>query len=134
MDYKDGELSLVLADDEEMADLNERFRGICEPTDVLSFPMREGEFGDIAPQMLGDVVLGVETAQLMAQKAQCSLEEILDLLLIHGILHLMGYDHGTVEEARTMETLTWQILGALGHEPARFAWYRTDFAEETKEG
>lgn len=122
-----------MTDDEEMADLNERFRGIGEPTDVLSFPMREGEFGDIAPHMLGDVVISVDTAQAMAQRAQCSLDEVLDLLLIHGILHLLGHDHGEPEEARSMEALTWQLLMTLGHEPDRFAWYRTDFDKDTKE-
>lgn len=116
-----------------MADLNERFRGVDEPTDVLSFPMREGEFGEIAPHMLGDVVICVDTAQAMAQTARCTLDEVLDLLLIHGILHLLGYDHGEPEEARSMESLTWQLLMTLGHEPDRFAWYRTDFAKEIKE-
>lgn len=129
----DAELSLLLADDEEMADLNERFRGVCEPTDVLSFPMREGEFGDIEPHMLGDVVLGVETAQVMAQAAGSALEEVLDLLLIHGILHLLGHDHAEREEARAMEALTGQLLKSLGHEPSRLSWYRTDFTKEAKE-
>lgn len=133
LDCSDGELSLVLTDDKEMADLNERFRGVDEPTDVLSFPMREGEFGDIAPHMLGDVVISVDTAQAMAQTARCTLDEVLDLLLIHGILHLLGHDHGEPEEARSMEALTWQLLNTLGHEPIRFAWYRTDFGKETKE-
>lgn len=134
MDCSDGELSLVLSDDEEMADLNARYRGVAEPTDVLSFPMREGDFGDIAPSMLGDVVIGVETAQVMAGKASCTVEEILDLLLVHGILHLLGHDHGDPEEAQTMEAMTLSLLHKLGHEPARFAWYRTDFSEEPQEG
>ncbi|ROR03059.1 rRNA maturation RNase YbeY [Desulfosoma caldarium] len=133
LDCSDGELSLVVTDDEEMADLNQRFRGVGEPTDVLSFPMREGEFGDIAPHMLGDVVISMDTAQVMAQTARCTLDEVLDLLLIHGILHLLGHDHGEPEEARTMEALTLQLLKTLGHEPARFSWYRTDFGNETKE-
>ena len=123
----------MFTDDEEMAELNETYRGIPEPTDVLSFPMREGDFGDIEPQMLGDVVIGVETAAAMAQKYQCSVDEILDLLLVHGILHLLGHDHGNPEEARRMEALTVHLLEKLGHEPARFAWYRTDFSEDAKE-
>ncbi len=113
-----------------MADLNARFRGIAEPTDVLSFPMREGDFAEIAPQMLGDVVIGVETAQAMAEKAACSLDEILDLLLVHGILHLLGYDHADPAEAATMDALTLNLLDQLGREPARYAWYRTDFSQE----
>lgn len=117
-----------------MADLNARFRGIAEATDVLSFPMREGDFGEIVPQMLGDVVLGVETAQAMAEKASCSLDDILDLLLVHGILHLLGYDHSDPAEAAAMDTLTLNLLHQLGHEPARFAWYRTDFSQDSKEG
>lgn len=134
MDCSDAELSLVITDDEEMAELNQRFRGLAEPTDVLSFPMREGDFGDIAPQMLGDVVIGVETASAMAHKFQCTLDEILDLLLVHGILHLLGHDHGNPDDAQSMEAITLQLLEKLGREPARFAWYRTDFSEDTKEG
>jgi len=134
LDCSNGELSLVLTDDEEMADLNARFRGVAEPTDVLSFPMREGDFAEIAPQMLGDVVIGLETAQAMAEKASCSLEEILDLLLVHGILHLLGYNHGDPAEAAAMDALTVNLLQQLGHDPARFAWYRTDFSQDLKEG
>ncbi len=117
-----------------MADLNARFRGVAEPTDVLSFPMREGDFGDIAPHMLGDVVIGVETAEAMAQERSCTLDEILDLLLIHGILHLLGYDHDASDTAQTMEALTMNLLRSLGHQPERFRWYRTDFSQDSQEG
>lgn len=117
-----------------MADLNARFRGVAEPTDVLSFPMREGEFGDIAPHMLGDVVIGVQTAEAMARERSCTLDEILDLLLIHGILHLLGYDHDAPDAAQTMESLTTNLLRSLGHQPDRFGWYRTDFSQDSQEG
>ncbi|MBZ4660614.1 MAG: ybeY [Desulfacinum sp.] len=121
----DAELSLAVVDDETIRELNSQYRGVDEPTDVLSFPMGEGEFGDVAPQMLGDVVLSVETAGAMADEHNLSLEAVLDLLLIHGVLHLVGYDHTDPEEARQMDRKTLDLLALLGHDPGGFAWYET---------
>lgn len=108
-----------------MADFNRRFRGIDGPTDVLSFPMWEGDFVGVCPDMLGDVVISVPTADLMSHQHGVPLTAVLDLLLVHGILHLVGYDHETNEDdARRMEEKTIELLGLLGHAPESLTWYR----------
>jgi len=83
-------VSILLTDDEEIRDLNRRYRNRDKPTDVLSFPMRD-LVGDRL--ILGDVVISVETAARKASEEGRSLEGTVVHLLIHGILHLLGYDH-----------------------------------------
>ena len=87
------ELSISLVDDAEMQQLNGQYRGKDRPTDVLAFAMREGEqpLGD--ESILGDVIISVETAQRQAAQRQHSLAVEIRTLLVHGILHLLGYDH-----------------------------------------
>ena len=89
----EGELSLSLVTDQEITGLNKKHLDRPHPTDVLAFPMREGDFSEINPTLLGDVVISVETAKKQADAKKYSLEEELCLLLIHGILHLLGYEH-----------------------------------------
>jgi len=122
--YTESELSLLIVDDGEMARLNQQYRQIGYTTDVLSFPMIEGEFSDIAPEMLGDVVISVETAKAMSDETGAALESVLDLLLVHGILHLLGLDHevGPVE-AREMKLKTEELLAMLGHCGEEFEWF-----------
>ena len=124
MGYTESELSLLIVDDGEMARLNQQYRQIGHTTDVLSFPMIEGEFSDIAPEMLGDVVISVETAKAMSDETGAALESVLDLLLVHGILHLLGLDHevGPVE-AREMKLKTVELLAMLGHRCEEFEWF-----------
>ena len=102
MGYTESELSILIVDDTEMTGINRQYRQIDHTTDVLSFPMQEGEFGGIAPEMLGDIVISAETAEMMSRERGTALEAVLDLLLVHGILHLVGLDHeaGPVEEKR----------------------------------
>jgi len=120
----DVELSIVLVDDEEMTDLNREYRGVDSTTDVLSFSQAEGEFGDVCPELLGDVVISAPTAQAMSELHGCPLASVLDLLLVHGILHLTGYDHERgEEEARGMKEETLRILSGLGHSRSDFDWY-----------
>jgi probable rRNA maturation factor len=92
-----------------MTRLNQRYRGIATSTDVLSFPMREGPFASLSPNLLGDVVISVETADRQAAAAGRSLRDELVALLIHGILHLLGYDHQTPSEAKRMKRLERQF-------------------------
>jgi probable rRNA maturation factor len=101
-----------LVDDAAMAALNRTYRGIAEPTDVLAFPMTEGPFSELAPECLGDVVISVETA--VRQKRGGDLHAELALLLVHGILHLVGYDHGTARERQRMGNAEAAVLGACG--------------------
>lgn len=75
--------------DSEIQTLNRQYRGKNQPTDVLSFPLAD----ELQPSLLGDVVISVETAARQAQRRGHSLREELQTLLIHGILHLLGYDH-----------------------------------------
>lgn len=124
MGYTDAELSIVIVDDEEMADLNRQYRQQDSTTDVLAFSMTEGEFGEVAPDMLGDVVISAPTADLMRRQHNASLPMVLDLLLVHGILHLTGYDHERGDEqAREMDVKTMEIMTLLGHHGRNLTWF-----------
>ena len=107
----DHELSLVIMDDAGIRELNATYRGKDKTTNVLSFPMQEGEFSDITPGLLGDVVISVDTAEQEARDAGISLPERMSQLLIHGILHLLGFDHEQGQaQARAMEEKSLELL------------------------
>ncbi len=105
---------MLLTGDEEIRTLNRDYRGIDSPTDVLSFSQNEGEdFGaseDESP--LGDVVISIETARRQAQEQDRSLEEEVDTLLVHGLLHLLGYDHAEPEDEKRMFARQDEVLSA----------------------
>jgi len=109
----DAELSISFIDDDEMTVLNGQYRGKNRPTDVLAFPQREGEYSDVAPSMLGDVVISVDTAARQAEKAGRAVEWEIEVLLAHGVAHLLGYDHekGPVH-ARAMKRMEKKLLAA----------------------
>ena len=105
MDRPDGEVSVLLTDDAEIRSLNSQYRGIDRPTDVLSFSQLEGD--DLptgnGPLLLGDIVISLERAREQARDLGVSMEDELHRLFIHGLLHLMGYDHeGSAAEAERM--------------------------------
>jgi probable rRNA maturation factor len=102
-----------------MASLNQTHRGLEGPTDVLAFPLREGPLSRLAADALGDVVISVDTARRQACEAGTRLRAELALLLVHGILHLLGYDHGTGAERRRMWRKQRAILLACGVEAMR---------------
>ena len=107
------ELSILLADDAAIAELNQGFRGKRRPTDVLSFSLLEGEYADYRGALLGDVVIGIETAARQARSRRRSLDDEVTRLLIHGILHLLEYDHQRSDQARQMraeERRLWRLL------------------------
>jgi probable rRNA maturation factor len=107
----DHELSIVIMDDPGIRELNANFRKIDKPTNVLSFPMQEGEFTDITPGLLGDVVISLDTAEREAENAGISLEERMSQLLVHGILHLFGFDHEIDDHAADlMEKKSLELL------------------------
>ena len=108
----------MLVDDEEIHRLNRDWLGHDSPTNVISFAMQEGEGSGIAPVLLGDVVISVETAARDAHEAGTSLESELCFLLLHGVLHLLGYDHerGTAEQAREMEAREAELFALLCRE------------------
>jgi probable rRNA maturation factor len=107
------ELSIALVDDDEMAGLNEQYRGITGPTDVLSFGCDDPcpTPGD-EPITLGDVVIAPAVAERQAAERGHSVEHELDVLLVHGILHLLGYDHESDEDAEAMLSREAVILDA----------------------
>lgn len=110
----ESELSIVLVDDEQMSSLNWKHRRRQGATNVLAFAMREGEFGDISPQLLGDVIISLPTAQREAEEAGLSLGSTISRLLVHGILHLVGFDHEKGEDAaRDMEQRSTELLAQL---------------------
>jgi probable rRNA maturation factor len=99
----EAELSLLLIDDRQIQELNHRFLGRNKPTNVLAFSMREGEYSSLHPHLLGDLVISIETAKRQSRKSGLNEMEMITLLLIHGILHLLGYEHeGRKKEAREM--------------------------------
>ncbi|WP_029112904.1 rRNA maturation RNase YbeY [Mycobacterium sp. URHB0044] len=110
------ELSMVLLDTAAMADLHMRWMDLPGPTDVMSFPMDELEPGgrpdapEPGPSMLGDIVLCPEFAAKQAETAGHSLGHELALLTVHGVLHLLGYDHAEPDEEKEMFGLQAQLL------------------------
>jgi probable rRNA maturation factor len=99
----DAELSVLLVDDAEIQELNQRYLHRDKPTNVLAFPMREGEFSTLHPNLLGDLAISVETARRQSNRFGLNEMEMVILLMIHGILHLLGYEHeGTRKGAREM--------------------------------
>lgn len=107
------ELSVLLADDAEMTRLNAAWRRRRGPTDVLSFSLLEGEGAGHRGALLGDVVIGVEEAARQARRAHRALDDVVLRLLVHGVLHLLGYDHERDDEARRMraeERRVWRAV------------------------
>ena len=112
------EIGIALADDAECARLNARYRGVDRPTDVLSFasgelPGRNDRPGD-PPVMLGDIVVAYETSARDAEREDRPLAHHLQHLVVHGLLHLLGYDHENEGDARRMEAMEVEILRRLG--------------------
>ncbi len=106
------ELSLALVENREIQELNARYRNKNEPTDVLSFPSRE--LLPTGTHILGDVVISVEQAEKQARKRRKTLEQEMESLLIHGILHLLGYDHERSEkDAKIMRGMEKKVSRAL---------------------
>ena len=111
---KESELSLVLAGDKTLQSLNKEWREKDKPTNVLSFPGKNIAVGETAEMMLGDVIISLETTKREATLENKTFEDHLSHLVIHGFLHLFGYDHETDEEAAQMESLEIKILNELG--------------------
>jgi len=109
------ELSVAIVGDRTIRTLNREYLQKDRPTNVISFSMQEGEFGAMSPDLLGDVVISADTAAREAADAGISFHERLVFLLLHGILHLVGYDHersGEVE-ARRMEAKESEVFTDL---------------------
>jgi len=118
LDLNDAELSVLLCNDDEMRKLHRDFLGEDSPTNVMSFSQREGEFGDLEPEMLGDIAISVDTAGRDASEAGKNLDDEVFFLLIHGILHLVGYDHegDNSHMAQEMEQKEEELFRMAVHE------------------
>jgi probable rRNA maturation factor len=115
LDRDRAELSILLLDDAAIAGLNHVYRGRPRPTDVLAFSLLEGAHADRRGDLLGDVVIGIETAARQARARRRTLDDEVAKLLVHGALHLVGYDHLRSAEARRMraqERRVWRALRA----------------------
>ncbi|HEV7436380.1 MAG TPA: rRNA maturation RNase YbeY [Pseudorhizobium sp.] len=108
------ELSLVFTDDEAIREINAEWRGQDKPTNVLSFPAFPLLPGKMPGPMLGDIVIARETVEREATELEKDAESHLIHLLVHGFLHLFGYDHMETHEAERMEALETRILATLG--------------------
>jgi probable rRNA maturation factor len=110
----DAELSLVFTDEAEIRSINAQWRGKDKPTNVLSFPAADIRPGQRGERMLGDIVLAAETVRREADLEGKRFEDHLTHLLVHGFLHLFGYDHIDEKEAVVMEGLETRALATLG--------------------
>lgn len=111
------ELSVTLVDDAAIREINREHRGVDQPTDVLSFSLLEGE--ELAahaeePVALGDLVISLERAREQAEAYGHSLAREVGFLTVHGLLHILGWDHDTRDREAAMMEKTTSILGALG--------------------
>ncbi len=106
------ELSVLLTNDDEIRRLNRTFRGVDRPTDVLSFPMNE-DGGPGPGGLLGDVVISIDTVARQALERGHEVAHEFAFILLHGVLHLLGHDHGTRGEAEAMDARTREIWAAL---------------------
>ena len=101
-------------DDETIQALNRDYRNKDSATNVLAFAMRDGDFGDVTPDLLGDVIISMDTAAREASVAGQSTETRMDELLVHGILHLFGFDHEESDAAYDrMETRSRELLALI---------------------
>ena len=99
----DAELSILLVGDAQIRELNRRYLHRDKPTNVLAFPMRKGEYSTLHPHLLGDLAISAETARRQSNRFGLDPMQMVVLLMIHGILHLVGYEHeGTRKGGREM--------------------------------
>jgi len=106
---KRARVSVALVDDKTMAGLNRRYLGRRGPTDVLAFPFDQGPAG----KDLGEIVISVETARKVARRRKKSIKQEIYLYAVHGLLHLLGFDHKTPSEAKEMRKKEIEALANL---------------------
>ena len=109
----DSELSIILTDDARLHELNLNYLGVDAPTDVLSFPASETD-PDTGARYIGDILISIPRAQTQADAAGHSLESEVQLLVVHGVLHLIGHDHAEAEDKARMWKAQTEILKQLG--------------------
>jgi probable rRNA maturation factor len=112
LQLQESELSIVLTNDAQIKEFNRDYRGKDTPTDVLAFAMREGDFARLAGSLLGDVVVSVPTARRQALKHGKRVLDEVTMLLAHGLLHLVGWDHDTPAKDARMRAETERLCAA----------------------
>lgn len=139
-DAADAEVSITLTDDAHIHALNREYRAVDRPTDVISFALNESEEPEIAGgpaiDVLGDIVLSVERAKAQAAEYGHSLRREIVFLTVHGMLHLLGYDHVEEAERQEMEEEQRHVMAALGvlREEEDDAGKRTEKGESDGKG
>lgn len=115
LNIRQKEVSILITDDEGIREINRLYLNRDYPTNVISFPQLTEDFSMINPHVLGDIVISVETAAKEAKKGNFSLDDELDYLFLHGILHLLGYNHENTSpaERKRMYRLTKKIFNEL---------------------
>lgn len=128
MGFPDAELSILILDNDGIQVINRDYLQRDRPTNVISFAMQEGAGGSLHPLLLGDVVISAERAAADATEAGIPFEHELAFLLLHGILHLLGYDHerGSELEADRMEAREREIFALLKDEFLNENGYKSD--------
>jgi probable rRNA maturation factor len=121
MDSANKEISISFVDDNTIKQLNNHYLQRDHSTNVLSFSLQEGEYGNINPHILGDIVISTETAQRDAAKDDLSLSEEIDFLIIHGLLHLLGFNHENTTKAQTtkMQIKERELFGILNSDQSK---------------
>ncbi len=113
LDSAEADITIVLTDDAQLHELNREFLGVDAPTDVLSFPASESD-PETGAAYLGDILISIPRAAQQAQAAGHPVEAEVQLLVVHGVLHLLGYDHAEVEEKTLMWNEQAKVLERLG--------------------
>ncbi|HVO67115.1 MAG TPA: rRNA maturation RNase YbeY [Syntrophales bacterium] len=115
LDCKDKEISLLFVDDNEIRKINKHYLNRGYSTNVLTFSLSEGEYGNINPKVLGDIVISVETALKDAEEAGIELNDELEFLMVHGVLHLLNYNHENTSEneVKKMERREKEVFSIL---------------------
>jgi probable rRNA maturation factor len=107
------DLTIVIGDDAQLHELNRQFLGIDAPTDVLSFPA-DGTDPDSGERYIGDIIISYPRAVAQAASGGHTVQDELQLLVVHGVLHLLGFDHAVPAEKKRMWEIQGQVLGSLG--------------------
>ncbi|MDY0131518.1 MAG: rRNA maturation RNase YbeY [Desulforegulaceae bacterium] len=123
LDCKDFEISIVITNDEDMRQINQKYRNIDKTTNVLSFPMDDESMIIPGIKILGDLVISEDTALKEAQDARITLEQRVSQLLVHGILHLLGYDHETSDEDDKIMTKKSKELISIIENDKNLSWW-----------
>ena len=113
MGIEDYQLSILILSDDDIINLNKKYFNKDTPTDVIAFPMQNGDFTHINPDLLGDVVISAERAQEQAEQFGHSTAHEIDILTVHGILHLLGFEDDTKGKREIMNKKTDELIAKI---------------------